>query len=383
MKMSRYYYRKYKMRQSVSLHVIFAATLFVAHILKQNGDLLTHLLVRYTSPNSGNKEYPRRGCYCFEITATNATVSETDAEFSFDYTQFSEFRFKKSAPAPLPYISGDFFRAISDHFVDDYSILNGPRVVHGDIIFVKTDRLDVFAMMKNSIRNKYILITHDSDMPVPGDYEWLLDDVNLLVWFGQNIDFRHAKLYPIPIGVGNSQWEHGNISILTSVSRNLKPFRSRRTLLYVNINTDTNYAERMTARKYVEDKFAGERDVQISSDGELEWEVYMKELGDAKFVISPPGHGIDCHRTWEALIMGAIPIVKNSSIYPLYTDLPVFVVNDWSEVTLESLRLFETNLNLSKAAVPKRPKIWARYWLQRIFSIRENVTQVACVPCSK
>ena len=29
---------------------------------------------------------------------------------------------------------------------------------------------------------------------------------------------------------------------------------------------------------------------------------YRKVLSNSYFVISPPGNGIDCHRTWEALI---------------------------------------------------------------------------------
>ena len=32
------------------------------------------------------------------------------------------------------------------------------------------------------------------------------------------------------------------------------------------------------------------------------------------FVASPPGNGFDCHRTWEALVLGCIVIVQNSSV---------------------------------------------------------------------
>jgi tRNA U38,U39,U40 pseudouridine synthase TruA len=41
-------------------------------------------------------------------------------------------------------------------------------------------------------------------------------------------------------------------------------------------------------------------------------ELHRSELwrrhGGFAFVISPPGHGLDCHRTWEALALGCIPI---------------------------------------------------------------------------
>ena len=41
------------------------------------------------------------------------------------------------------------------------------------------------------------------------------------------------------------------------------------------------------------------------------WRAYAA----AAFVVSPPGGGWDCHRTWEAIAVGAVPIVWNSSAY--------------------------------------------------------------------
>jgi hypothetical protein len=35
-------------------------------------------------------------------------------------------------------------------------------------------------------------------------------------------------------------------------------------------------------------------------------------LGRSKFVVSPEGNGVDCHRHYEALVMGAVPIVEDS-----------------------------------------------------------------------
>jgi hypothetical protein len=64
------------------------------------------------------------------------------------------------------------------------------------------------------------------------------------------------------------------------------------------------------------------------------------------FVISPHGNGLDCHRTWEALILNSAPIVKTSPLDRLYTALgmPVVIVNDWSEVTCENMRIWQQKL---------------------------------------
>jgi hypothetical protein len=56
-----------------------------------------------------------------------------------------------------------------------------------------------------------------------------------------------------------------------------------------------------------------------------------------QFVLSPHGAGFDCHRTWEALLLGCIPIVKRATINDLFSDLPVIEVDDWSQITREKL----------------------------------------------
>lgn len=48
------------------------------------------------------------------------------------------------------------------------------------------------------------------------------------------------------------------------------------------------------------------------SNIELSPEEYFTSLPSYKFVISPEGSGIDCHRHYEALIAGCIPIVECS-----------------------------------------------------------------------
>ena len=64
---------------------------------------------------------------------------------------------------------------------------------------------------------------------------------------------------------------------------------------------------------------------------------YFTDLKKNRFVISPAGKGLDTHATWEALLAGCIRIVPKSPLYPLFEDLPVWLVESWSEVTDESV----------------------------------------------
>jgi hypothetical protein len=65
---------------------------------------------------------------------------------------------------------------------------------------------------------------------------------------------------------------------------------------------------------------------------------YFNELPCYKFVISPEGNGIDCHRHYEALMAGCIPIMEdNPLIREKYKGLPILYTKDYSEITTSYL----------------------------------------------
>jgi hypothetical protein len=65
---------------------------------------------------------------------------------------------------------------------------------------------------------------------------------------------------------------------------------------------------------------------------------YYKQLSKYKFVVSPEGNGIDCHRHYEALMAGCIPIVEeHPGIREKYRGCPIIFTRDYSEITPEYL----------------------------------------------
>ena len=65
----------------------------------------------------------------------------------------------------------------------------------------------------------------------------------------------------------------------------------------------------------------------------LEPSEYFKSLPQYKFVISPEGNGIDCHRHYEALMAGCIPIVEDSELVrKKYGNAPILYTRDYSEI---------------------------------------------------
>lgn len=59
----------------------------------------------------------------------------------------------------------------------------------------------------------------------------------------------------------------------------------------------------------------------------------------SRFVLCPSGLGMDTYRLWETLITGSVPIVEsNLGFDRTYSNLPVLVVRNYSDVTPQLLR---------------------------------------------
>ena len=85
-------------------------------------------------------------------------------KFYIYYQKHLKKYFKLSS---TPYVSGDTFRAQSNHVLDDTSKIDPKKVKTGDILFVKTDYLDEFIhnclpVLPDSLK----LITHNSDINI-------------------------------------------------------------------------------------------------------------------------------------------------------------------------------------------------------------------------
>jgi len=68
-----------------------------------------------------------------------------------------------------------------------------------------------------------------------------------------------------------------------------------------------------------------------------------KKYRESKFVLSPPGNGYDCHRHFEAIVLGAIPIFIRTPlmISTIYEGFPYIELNNIKELTPELLNSYE------------------------------------------
>lgn len=263
-----------------------------------------------------------------------------------------------------PYLSGDTFRAFCNHIFDETEVIfDVTKIALADTVFVRNDVLHVFfGKYHPRIQNPYILITHNNDFPNPGAYAHYLDDHTIIAWFAQNADCVHKKLIPIPIGLPDHFWPHGKTAVMQEVQRHAIGLSERKNAtVFLNFNLHTNLRARRPIWQYFEHQpYCLVRANQSQKE-------YLYDMNRCTFVISPPGNALDCHRTWEALYLGCIPIVQHSSLDPLFNDLPVILIADWSIVNPDFL---QKKLREIKEKKFNWQKLYAEYWFEQIRAIQ-------------
>lgn len=202
-----------------------------------------------------------------------------------------------------------------------------------------------------NIKFPFVLYSGDSDTTVPDDvlHEAIivLDHPLLLVWYSQNCTNPSEKLKQLPIGLDlhtfkppKPLWgvaKDNQLSELNSV-RSINVQKQNKCYSNFHFLLNTRYAQdRRDAIDQVPKELVFYEPARIPRIQSWTNMVHFK------YVLSPHGNGLDCHRTWEALILGCIPIVRTSPLDPLFEGLPVLIINEWSEVTQELLDSFVPN----------------------------------------
>lgn len=163
------------------------------------------------------------------------------------------------------------------------------------------------------------------------------------VWSSNlNVPFELAKRLstsPIPLGLSNPTNESpkheifGDSQLITQVVLEAQSPKNNALTIYANFDWKT--APRFRKRLFrscskIPHIFVGT--VEISKEGRLR---YLREMRDCGLVLCPRGNGMDTHRFYEALYVGAIPIVLKSSYSSKLAKLhklPHIALENWLEV---------------------------------------------------
>lgn len=275
-------------------------------------------------------------------------------------------------------------KPVSSHPVLEPELLQNHRP--GGSIYVCTDALLNFAVqLLPQISSPFVLVSGDSDVPIndallahPAIATLLASDY-LLAWHAQNLVTQHPKLHLLPIGMDyHTMWERPGMWGITAVS----PMAQENALLNT-LAASPEFNQRYLAA-YCNWQFAMGRGDRQECFDKVDKSVCFFEANavprnstwlrqaECMFVVSPEGAGMDCHRTWEAILLGCIPIVKKNAISHLFADLPVLVVDDWQEVQRDTLmRYFQT---LAERKFDFSP-LFRQYWVRKLEGRTERLVE--------
>jgi len=185
----------------------------------------------------------------------------------------------------------------------------------GDVIFVKTDFIYNGTFQKQilpQIKTKFILVTGVSSFSVDeGDSSYLdiLNHPNLVKWFCTNPPTKpNEKIVWLPIGFEECEREGGNVKILNSFYKNNTPWDKKENKIYIPYHSNTfkdrnSIIEKLSLKSYV-----------VTEPTRLSFGEYLKNMDKYKFVLSLRGAGWDCHRHYECLLVGSVPIMEKGPI---------------------------------------------------------------------
>lgn len=232
------------------------------------------------------------------------------------------------------------------------------KVLKGDLIFVRGRYVhEFFRNLAPYIKVPYCIVTHGEYLDAfVESYLPYLDSPSVIAWFGTHpCPKMHPKFIPIPLGIPACRVSGYQNKKRDAFFKYLRA-KKKNGLLYANFSEKT-HSERCLVEKILR------RASYCYFSKRLPYDDYLKEMAGYKFTLSPCGLGIDCYRTWEALLVGSIPIVKKSYLDNLYKDLPVLIVDDWEDITEAFLHKKYQEIMLRKYDIRK---LYMDYWIDMI-----------------
>lgn len=289
----------------------------------------------------------------------------------------------------------------------DYLVemIHSPNMFDTMSIYVCTDVLPFFCNnILPHIHNTFYLVSGDSDATVPNggidiyhDFKLLQEELclkilnhpKLIKWFAQDCIFTsenltnssntkvfcglaEIKICQLPIGLDyhtisndpNKFWKDSNEGnstkyqeyIMKNIREKMQPYTNRIFKIFIHMLPGAHRQEAIEQMP---------RELVELSSGNITRTQLWEKMTNYTFVLSPHGSGPDCHRHWESLCLGCIPIMKTFGSDNMFEDLPVVIVKEWSDVNKE---LLEKTIETFKNKKFNYNKLLLSYWVDQFSS---------------
>ncbi len=204
--------------------------------------------------------------------------------------------------------------------------LNTIEIEENDLVFVNLDMFGGFVSIlnKNPPLHKFILVTHNSDQSFNENHLNLVRAYVNRIYAINNICRNESIVQTIPIGFPDRFKTH--LFPKTYYLGKLQNITTRENLVYMNFNKQTNLIKRTECFN----NFSGKP--WVTNEPVISFEDFYLKVSKSKYIISPEGTGIDCHRIYEAIYFDCVPILQTSLLDNFYMNLPLLIVKHWSEI---------------------------------------------------
>jgi hypothetical protein len=266
----------------------------------------------------------------------------------------------------------------SDSFISSDKYLDNQK--KGSYIYKKRDYLFKFGrgwrgkiqcpvVIDRLLKKSAVLVTGHSDIPLTLSDLGTLQRIGFKKVYGTNTLNLEGFSESIPLGLTNDCDDSPFHRILGNTSHFKKAHESTSLIqdytgsIYVNFTSSNNEKVRATVIKLVKDrpntKF---EDLVISDTNRID---FLASCRGHSFVLAPEGNGYDTHRLWETLYMGGTPIIKYSPYIPtILTELPVVIVNSWTQIVDEEF--LEVSWQNAQNKRENLRYLEIEYWLDRM-----------------
>ena len=232
-------------------------------------------------------------------------------------------------PSSYPFLTGDSLRNLCDHVFDETQSFKPLEVKENDIVFLKTDLKEIyFDHYHQSIKSKYILVTHNSDISIEKEDLSFLDD-KIKHWFAAKLNVLASnKLTALPYGLENRRWLKNGLvkNFKSELSKNI----NKNERILCSFNPNTNLMERAPLVDIARNK---QEIIDIRNFSKSK--TYIKELSNYSFNLCPEGNNFESHRIWESLIFKTTPIVINNIVNQNFYNMgiPLIMLDNWNDLS--------------------------------------------------
>jgi hypothetical protein len=263
------------------------------------------------------------------------------------------------------FVSGERLAALCDHVwsADRRNpMVRSQQLASGSTVFAQVDDIPTVLERAKLRPSKFVLVTAEGDKPASAELaRWRPPQVS--AWFSTNATAEHVEC--LPLGLGGSYCQ------VTTKAPDLAaaqtPNESRPHWLYVNFRPNTNPPVRGPLLEKLQ-ALAPQDWLTLHDPSEtLSPSEYLQRMTSHRFVLCPPGNGLDTHRMWEALYTKTIPIVLHNAASKHFSDLPLVAIRDAEELNLSFL---EEEYARIQARVWDFRRMFMPWWEDRIAHAR-------------